>query len=241
MRIRRVTAKATGRRWRRHRQDRSFQTLVGQERQKRGDDLVAIARWHRCRARREWHGPKHFGRICRRLAGGSAGHGRTPQHAWTERRNVALRGSASKAIGRQPASSRERSVAAATAFFISGTKPFRPISTVERRRSRAARRGDIFPQRCRRRASERWSNSPEPATVSRASFSARGRRQAGRNAGFRQRFREQKDIGRSRARHRRHRVHQRFVVDPFDRASCRKQADRASSRCVAVRRAPPRR
>ena len=137
-------------------------------------------------------------------------------------------------------SSRERRVAAATALFISGAKPSLPISTssaaavvppgevtfsrstlgVERRAvQQFARAGDGFARElCRQR-----------------------RRQAGRGAGLRQRFGEQKDVGRSRAGHRRHRVHQRFVVDPLDRAGRREQAVReVALRAVRAAAAPRR-
>ncbi len=96
----------------------------------------------------------------------------------------------------------------------------------------AAGRGDVLAQR-RGSSGERCSNSPEPATVSRASFCRQRRRQAGRHAGLRQRLGKQKDVSRSGARHRGHRIHQRFVVDPLHRAGRGQAAGRQA------RAAPP--
>ena len=60
-------------------------------------------------------------------------------------------------------------------------------------------------------------------------------------AGLGQRFGEQEDVGRSRAGHRRHRVHQRFVVDPFDGAGRSKQTMRQLALRFAGAHAAPRR
>ena len=115
------------------------------------------------------------------------------------------------------ASGRRAALQRATALSSARAAPFAdPHQHVERSGRGAAGRGDIFAQ-SRGIIADRCSNSPEPATVSRASFSARSARQAGRGAGLRQ----LRQAGRHKpapTRHRRHRIHQCLVVHPFDRA-----------------------
>ena len=119
-----------------------------------------------------------------------------------------------------PASLRERSVAAATAFFISGARPSSAHQHIERGGGGAARRGDILAQRRRieRRAVQQFAGAGDGLA---REFFGKRRRQAGGDAGLRQSFGEQEDIGRPRPGHRRDRVHQGFVGRSIDRAGRR--------------------
>ncbi len=114
-------------------------------------------------------------------------------------------------------SSRERFVAAAIAFSISGSRPSAAISTPSA--AAVVPPGEVtFWRKVAASSGDRCSNSPEPDTVARASRAARSARQAGGGAGAREAFGEQEHIGRAGARNGGDRVEQQFIRDPFDRA-----------------------
>ena len=138
----------------------------------------------------------------------------------------------------QPAKSLPRLVAAATALVISGSRPSVPISTSSA--AAVVPPGEVTFCRKRRgrqrRAMQQFAGAGDG--LARELLGER-RRQAGRSAGLRHRFGQQEDIGRAGARHRGHRVHQRFVVDPFDRAGRGQQArGRACAPARVTRRLP---
>ena len=149
---------------------------------------------------------------------------------------VGLKGrSALSAVRRyapQPASSRDRAVAAATAAEIARGHASSAISTesarsvvpfglVTARRSAAAS------------SSLAASSAPEPDTVCRASRRARSAGMPCSIAASLQQFGQQEHIGRPAAGHRRDRIEQRLVLDPGDRAD-RASSPSHSARCAGV-------
>ena len=137
----------------------------------------------------------------------------------------------------QPASSAPRAcAAAATALVISGSTPSSPISTSSA--AAVVPPGEVTFARSvaaiERRAMQQFAGAGDG--LARQLVGER-RRQTGGDAGLRQRFGQQEHIGRAGARHRRDRVHQRLVIDPFDRAGRGEQRRaRACARARSTRR-----
>ena len=142
-------------------------------------------------------------------------------------------------IGAYFARSFERCVAAATARVISVCMPFGAISTSSA--AAVVPPGEVtFWRSVAGRLVRAMQQLAGAGDGFARQFGREFRRQSGRDAGAGEFFGEQEHVGRSRAGHRGHRVHQAFLVDPFDRAGGAQQCvgDRALGGADVFRRRP---